>query len=217
MMNELFGSLSLYPPPPPPSFLPQRRRRRRRRRSGMVWYGMVVLLELPMTLMKLLTILIQIHIQIHILTLHFSFQSKEFVHSFIQAFKQASKQVISLGQRIGIGLRNDLINHLLFSSFLYSTYQTNKQTTQFNSSIHSFIIHLEIMKPTIPIQWIPNGYPMDKDCQPSQSALIVQPPRSRCFGLILLSLGFDYSDTYSLLLNLWIWKRRRCPSLGLHQ
>lgn len=47
---------------------------------GMVWYGMVVLLELPMTLMKLLTILIQIQIQI--LTLHFSFQSKEFIHSF---------------------------------------------------------------------------------------------------------------------------------------
>lgn len=50
---------------------------------GMVWYGMVVLLELPMTLMKLLTILIQIQI----LTLHFSFQSKEFIHSGIQAFK----------------------------------------------------------------------------------------------------------------------------------
>ena len=49
---------------------------------GMIWYGMVVLLELPMTLMKLLTILIQIQIQIQILTLHFSFQSKEFIHSF---------------------------------------------------------------------------------------------------------------------------------------
>ena len=154
-MNELFGSLSLYPPPPPSFSFLREEEEEELVWYGMVWYGMVVLLELPMTLMKLLTILIQIQIQI--LTLHFSFQSKEFIHSFIQAF---SKQVISLGQRIGIGLRNDLINHLLFSSLLYSIYQPIKQT---NNSIqfiyNSFIIHLEIMKPTIPIQWIP----MDTD------------------------------------------------------
>lgn len=57
---------------------PSLEKKKKKKWYDMVWYGMVVLLELPMTLMKLLTILIQIQI----LTLHFSFQSKEFIHSF---------------------------------------------------------------------------------------------------------------------------------------